>query len=295
MEKKLIVEGKEIVVRNADKLFYPDIGLTKWDFIVHIAKLAPYLLPYVRNRLLTVIRYPDGVHGDHFYQKNVPSHAPAWIATKTAGGVNYVLLQDIPTLVWLASQAALEFHTSFHLAGSDVPTELVFDLDPSVEGFQSVIEVALKLRDALSELNLQAFPKTSGATGLQVYIPIERRYRFEDTRRVGKFLAAYLQEKLPHLVTLERLRHRRERKVYVDYLQHWRGKTMIAPYSPRARRAAPVATPVKWTELERGVRPEQFTLLTIHGRLAKTGDLFAPTIAVENRQSLDHLLTVIPT
>lgn len=289
----LKIEGREIPVSNPDKILFPEISLSKWDVVIRMARIAPFILPHTRNRLLTVIRFPDGIHGKHFYQKNIPPHAPDWIQTKTAGETEYILLQDMPTLVWLATQAALELHTSFHLADSDKPAELVFDLDPSIEGFEAVTEVALKLNEALSSIGLKAIAKTSGATGIQVYIPIERRYSFSETRQVGQFLATYLLEKNPHLVTLERLKRDRGHKVYIDYLQHWHGKTLIAPYSLRARPNAPVSTPVLWRELERGLTPEDFNILNIHSRLDQAGDLFQALLSERERQSLDDLLHFI--
>lgn len=291
MEKKVLkVEGRKIPVSNPDKIFFPEISLTKWNYVMHMARIAPFMLPYTRDRLLTVIRFPDGIQGKYFYQKNIPPHAPDWIQTKAVEETEYILLQDISTLIWLATQAALEFHTSFHFADSDKPAELVFDLDPSVEGFEAVTEVALKLNEALNSIGLKAIPKTSGATGIQVYIPIERRYSFSETRQVGQFLAKYMLEKNPHLVTLERLKRDRGRKVYIDYLQHWHGKTLIAPYSLRARPGAPVSTPVLWRELERGLEPGDFNILNIHSRLNQAGDLFQVLLAERERQSLDELL-----
>lgn len=294
-EKVLTVEGKEIPVTHPDKIMFPEIHLTKWDYVMHMARLAPFMLPYTRDRLLTVIRYPHGVHGKSFYQKNIPEYAPDWVQSAEEGETRYILLQDTPTLVWLATQAALEFHVSFHFAQSERPAELVFDLDPSVKGFDKVTEVALALQRALQSLGLKSVPKTSGATGIQVYVPIERRYTFEQTRRVGKFLGTFLQEKNPTLITLERLKKDRGRKVYFDYLQHWHGKTLAAPYSPRARANAPVSTPLLWSELERGLQPEDFSLLNIHGRLSKVGDLFHKVAAKVERQSLDDILDFIKT
>lgn len=294
-DKVLKVEGKEIPVSNPDKVLFPDIPLTKWEYVMHMARLAPFMLPYTRDRLLTVIRYPDGVNGKHFYQKNIPSHAPEWVQWKREEDTEYILLQDTPTLVWLATQAALEFHTSFHFADSDRPAELVFDLDPSVEGFAAVTEVALALYSTLKSLGLKAVPKTSGATGIQVYVPIERRYSFDETRQVGKFLGEYLREKLPHLITLERMKRDRGTKVYFDYLQHWHGKTLVAPYSARARKRAPVSTPVLWSELENGIQPEDFNLINIHERLHKSGDLFQKVITPSERQSLDDILNFVNT
>lgn len=294
-DKTLTVEGKEIPVTNPNKILFPEVSLTKWDYVMRMARLAPYILPYTRDRLLTVIRYPHGVEGKSFYQKNIPEYAPDWVQSTEEENTQYILLQDTPTLVWLATQAALEFHVSFHFADSNQPAELVFDLDPSAEGFDKVTEVALALYRSLQSLGLNAIPKTSGATGIQVYVPIERRYTFEQTRIVGQFLGNFLREKNPGLITLERFKKDRGDKVYFDYLQHWRGKTLVAPYSPRARKHAPVSAPIFWSELERGLKPEDFNLLNIHTRLSKVGDLFRKVAAERERQSLDDILNFIKT
>ena len=292
-EKHVNVDGKQITVTNPDKLLFPEISITKWDYVMHMARLAPYMLPHTKDRLLTVIRFPNGVDKKSFYQKNMPDYAPDWISSVRWKETRYILLQDIPTLVWLATQAALEFHVSFHLANNDLPAELVFDLDPSVEGFDKVTEVALDLYHCLKSLGLHSYAKTSGATGIQVYVPIARKYTFEQTRKIGHFLGMFLQEKKPSLVTLERFKKHRRNKVYFDYLQHWRGKTIAAPYSPRAKKHAPVSTPIFWSELERGVNPADFHLLNIHKRLQETGDLFRQMN--QKRQSLDNILHFINT
>ncbi|SMO43408.1 non-homologous end-joining DNA ligase [Melghirimyces algeriensis] len=283
------IEGRELRISNPEKLLFP--GLTKWEWVLHLTRLAPYLLPYVRKRFLTTIRYPEGVDGEFFYQKNVPSHAPEWVQTAKSGEITYILLQDLPTLVWLGNLACLEFHVSFdRVDHPGYPTELVFDIDPSVSGFESVMETALYTREALRSMGLDGVVKTSGATGLQIYVPIQPRFTFEETRKISEFLARYLQKKYPHLITIERKVKKRGHRVYFDYLQHWGGKTLIAAYSPRARPEATISTPLKWEELKPGFTPRQFTLETIHQRLEKEQDLFASISQPHHRYDLTDLL-----
>lgn len=294
IKKQVVIEEKEITISNPDKVLFPQESYTKWEYMLHMTRLAPYIVPYCRNRYLTTIRYPDGITGKSFYQKNIPSHAPDWVSSATDGKIRYVLLQDTATLVWLANLACLEFHTSFDRADNPRrPTELVFDIDPSVDDFDRVIEVALVTRQLLLELQLDGVVKTSGATGLQIYVPIKPRYSFEETRKVNEFIAHYLSSKYPKLITLERMVNKRGEKVYFDYLQHWGGKTLTAPYSPRARPGAPVSTPLLWEELVPGLTPTQFTLETIHGRIDRLGDLFAPISSPEKSYSLDEILLFI--
>lgn len=272
------VDGRVIRIANPDKMLYPEASITKWDYVLACVQLAPYLLRYTSKRLLTMVRYPDGIHQSYFYQKNVPTPTPEWVKTEQVGEIEYILLENLPTLVWLANLACLEFHISFHEYWNESPTELVFDLDPSTSDFKKVVMVALETKKVLERLNLQCYVKTSGASGLQIYIPIKAGYTFEETRQVNYFIAKYLTERLTEIVTINRKISERGEKVYFDYLQHWRRKTIIAPYSPRATAKATVSTPLTWQELAELSSPDVFTLKTIHGRLMKMGDLFSPIL-----------------
>lgn len=290
----LNVEGKEITITNPDKLLWPEAGITKQLYLSYMIKAAPFMLPHVKDRLLTVIRYPHGIHGKHFYQKNVPDYAPDWVKTKVWNETHYILPNDLPTLLWLANQAALEWHVSFHKAYDETPTELVFDLDPSTPSFDAVIEAALQLKEVLDEMGLPSRVKTSGATGLQVYVPIRPVYTFEQTRQVSRFVAEYLTQKFPRTLTIERLVKQRGTKLYIDFLQHWRGKTLPAPYSPRATLSATVSTPLEWEEVPR-IHPSQFTIHNVLERLSRKGDLFLPLVDPVRRYSLDPILSFLET
>jgi bifunctional non-homologous end joining protein LigD len=290
------VEGKEIRISNPDKVLFKHLSLTKWDWIMYLTQLAPYLVPHCRNRYLTTIRFPDGPSGKSFYQKNAPSHIPDWIPVSEANGIRYMRLEDTAGLVYLGNLACLEFHLSFdRVTNPDRPAELVFDIDPSQKGsigFQQAMETAGLTRETLQSLGLDGVVKTSGATGLQIYVPLRAGYTFEETRQVSFFIASYLAERNPRLITIERTVSKRGTKVYFDYLQHWRGKSLIAPYSPRAREEATVSTPLRWEELRPTLRPELFTLENIHRRLSETGDLFAPLLK-DGGYPLDEILTFI--
>ena len=291
-ERYVQIDGMEIKISNPDKVWFPEAGIKKWDFILYCTRLAPYLLPYCKDRLLTTIRFPDGVNNPSFYQKNAPAFRPDWVETKKSGEIEYILLNNVPTLIWLANLACMEFHVSFHQVHQSVPTELVFDLDPSVPGFDKVVEVAWLIKEVLDKIELTGVVKTSGATGLQIYVPIEPVYSYEETRKIGRFVAHYLTELYPGLVTVERQVKKRGDKVYIDYLQHWHNKTLIAPYSPRAVPEATVSTPLKWDELTSLQSPKEWTLFSIFDRLKEKGDLFQPVLA-RNRQRLDTILDFI--
>ncbi|TCS93943.1 non-homologous end-joining DNA ligase [Hazenella coriacea] len=291
--KMIHVEGRDIKISNPDKVLFPKAPLTKWDYVLACTQLAPYLISYTHNRALTTIRFPDGTKGKSFYQKNAPQHRPEWIQTKLEGSIEYLLLNDLPTLIWLANLACLEFHVSFNLISKiEYPTELVFDLDPSVEDFSRVVEVALITRQVLLQIGLDGIVKTSGASGLQIYVPIVPKYTYEQTRKVSHFIAKYLVEQHPSLITIERKVKYRGKQVYFDYLQHWYHKTLIAPYSPRAVAEAAVSTPLNWEELPSIHSPRVMNLFTIIPRLEKKGDLFQKFMKKEKYQ-LDNILHFI--
>jgi len=283
------VDGNEITVSNPQKLLWPEAGITKVIYLQKLIALSPYLLPYCRNRYLTTIRYPDGVGGKFFYQKNAPSKLPEFVKTAAHGGVNYIHLDSLSTLLWLGNLAALEFHPSFEYIGGEEPAEWVLDIDPSFEDEPRLMEAVAIIGETLQGMGVRSVPKTSGATGVQIFVPIREGYTFDQLRSVGEFLGNYLAEKHPRLFTVERLIKERGKKIYIDYVQHAPGKSLSAPYTPRGRVEATVSTPLTWDEVRRGISPNRFTLLTIEERLEKTGDL----IAVEEKQSLDPVLDFI--
>lgn len=271
------LNGRIIRITRPDKVLWPDIGMTKWDYVLHMVKLAPFLIRHAKDRLLTTVRFPDGIFGPSFYQKNVPAYAPPWIDRLRWKNTDYMLLNRPETLVWLANQACLEFHVSFSCRGENEVRALVFDLDPNGCEFERVVEAALIIREELMDLGYDCFAKTSGATGLQLFVPI-KPCSYEAARKANRFFAAYFAGKYPHLFTVERQVNKRGRKVYFDYLQLWHGKSLIGAYSPRARPGAPVSAPLKWPELEQGLHPEQFRLENISHRLKREGDLFLPLL-----------------
>lgn len=291
VKETIVVEGYELTITSPDKLLWPEAGITKVDYLQKLLMLAPYLLKYCRNRYLTTIRYPHGIHGEFFYQKNCPEWAPSFVPTATLDNVRYIVLDSIPTLLWLGNLACLEFHPSFHELNDPLPAEWVIDIDPTLEQDDRIMQAAVIVGDLLASLHIQSVPKTSGATGIQIYVPIQRGYTFEQLRSIGKFVSEYLVQQHPKLFTLERLKKDRGTMIYLDYLQHWPGKTLSAPYTPRARKAASLSTPLHWDELRSGAKPEDFNLFTIEERLQQFGDL----IDQVKPQSLDHILSHIGT
>ncbi|AWV32014.1 non-homologous end-joining DNA ligase [Paenibacillus sp. FSL R5-0636] len=269
----ITIDGEEIIITNPEKLLWPECGITKRIYLQKLAALSPYLLRYCRDRLLTVIRYPHGISGMSFYQKNAPDPLPAFVQTAVHENINYIKLQGLPELLWLGNLAALEFHPSLHYVGSELPCEWMIDLDPSLEIEPRIMEATAIVGGVLTSLGLSSVPKTSGATGVQIIVPIETGVTFDGLRKIGHFVGRYVTEKHPNLFTLERLKKNRGDKIYFDYLQHYSGKTLAAPYTPRARPLATVSTPLLWEEVQQNVSPSDFHLLNIEERLQRMGDL----------------------
>ncbi len=292
------VEEKEITITNPNKYLWKEEKITKLDYIHYLIMVAPYLLPYTSNRLLTMIRYPDGVQGKSFYQKGIPAYVPQWLTTVEYKDKNYVLLNDLATLVWVGSQAALELHVPFNTYfRENYPSEMIIDLDPMEENnFNLVQEIALQTKETLDSFGLNSYAKTSGATGLQIYIPLKPNYTYEETRMVVKFIADYITEKNPLKVTVERSIKKRGSLLYFDYLQFWRGKTLPAPYSVRGRNKATVSAPLEWEEVQqKKIRPEDFTILTMKERISRKGDVFSKLTTTRNEQNIDEILRFIKT
>ena len=213
---ELNIDGYPVQITNPDKLMWPELGIRKIDYILKLAELAPYIIPHARNRLLTVIRYPEGVGGNYFYQKNIPEYAPEWLETYIWNDNNYILLNNVATLVWLGNQATLEFHISFNqIQKQNNPDYLVFDLDPAEnQSFEETAETALLIYETLLNLNIQSWIKTSGATGLQIYIPVGSRYDYNRARQFNEFFGHYFSQKYPERITIQRMVKNRKEKLY---------------------------------------------------------------------------------
>jgi len=287
---QVYVENRKLKLTNLSKVLWPDDGLTKADFIDYMAKVSPYILPHLKDRPMVFTRYPDGIYGKAFYQKNIPGYAPEWLETFEAVSdedkiIRYALINDKDSLLWAANQASIELHPWLSgKATPDLPDFAVFDFDPMENtDFEDARELALALKQLLDLQGLKGFAKTSGATGLQVYIPLEPVYTYEDVRTFTGFFCRVLEKTFPEKATTIRSVDKRQGKLYLDYLQNIKGKTIIAPYSPRPRKGAPVSCPVTWEELEEGVEPLMFHMKNMPERLRQKGDLFSGTLTQKQR------------
>ena len=276
------VEGRRLRLSNLDKVLYPEAGFTKGQVIDYYTRAAPWLLPHLRGRALTLKRYPNGVEGGHFYEKNRPGHAPEWVRSRSISAgdkmIEFVLCDDLATLVWLANLADLELHPSLALAADpDAPVVMAFDLDPGAPAaLAECCEVALLLRDALSHLGLECHPKTSGSKGMQVYVPLEGGATYNDTKPFAHGVAKVLERAHPDLVVSVMNKEARRGKVFIDWSQNDRHKTTVGPYSLRAMAGPRVSTPLSWAEVERGDADAlAFEASQVLDRLERDGDLFA--------------------
>lgn len=282
----------DIEISHPDKPLWVDPPIQKIDFIHYLREIAPYFLPFLENRLLTVIRYPHGIFGEAFYQKNCPEYAPDFVETKKDDGINYIVCNNLKTLLWLGNQISFEFHIPFEMINSNGPSEIVFDLDPpSKEDFPLAIKAALLIKEVLEHLELISFVKTSGNKGLQIYIPLpENRYSYDETKLFTSFIADYLVAKEPDYFTIERMKKKRGNRLYVDYVQHARGKTIIAPYSTRGNPKATVACPLYWEEVNDKLQIENFQVHMMINRIRQNGDPFRTYFQIKDEQNFDPVL-----
>ena len=293
------VEGRQLKLSNLDKVFYPEPGFTKGQVIDYYTRVAPVLLPHLRARPLTMKRYPNGVEGKFFYEKECPSHRPDWVKTKriTARGstkdrtsVNFCVVDGLPTLVWVANLADLELHTSLSRADDIThPTMAAFDLDPGPgTTIVECCQVAVWLREIFDDLGLQAFPKTSGSKGLQVYLPLNSGATYKQTKPFANALAELLERDHPELVVSKMKKELRKNKVLVDWSQNDQHKTTVCVYSLRAKSTPTASTPVSWDEVEKCLKKGDPELLSFEAaqvlkRVDKSGDLFEPVLKLKQK------------
>jgi len=292
---QITIEGHPVDITNPTKILWPKKNITKLQYLQYLIEVSPYLLPFLRDRHLTVIRYPNGVDQEPFYQKSCPNYAPDFVPTDLHDEIDYILCNNLPTLVWLGNQGAIDLHTPFNTTHSQYPSEIVMDLDPpSRKEFNLAVEGSLMMKEIFDKLDLISFVKTSGNKGIQVYIPLpEDTYTYDDTRIFTEFIANYLTSKEPKWFTTERMKKKRDNRLYVDYLQHAAGKTIICPYSLRGNDEALVATPLFWEEVTSNLQPNQFPMESTLGRIEEKGDPFKDFEASRDEQDFSMVLEAV--
>jgi len=290
------VEGRQMKLSNLDKVLYPKAGFTKGQLVDYYVHIAPVLLPHLAGRPLTLKRYPEGVEGLHFYEKNCPKYRPEWMQTAKVWSegnkryMYYCVAADLPSLVWLANLADLELHTSLSIAPEmRRPTVIAFDLDPGPPAaIVQCCQVGLWIKEIFAGFGLQAFAKTSGSKGLQVYVPLNTPVTYDQTKPFAKAIASLLETRYPNRVVSDMKKSLRTNKVFVDWSQNDDFKTTVCVYSLRAKEQPTVSTPVTWQEVENCLKNEDpellvFTSDQVLKRVEKMGDLFEPVLKLKQK------------
>lgn len=292
MHRQLMPIPESVQVTHPNKPVWPEIGITKDSYLHYLQFISPLILPFLRQRPVTLIRFPHGVPGESFYQKSSPDNLPKFVATEKVSEHHGILCNNLETLLWLGNQLALEIHIPFQTIDTDKPTEIVFDLDPpNVDAFSLAISAARHLKEIFDYFKLQSFVKTSGGKGLQVYIPLPyNTFSYEQVRQFTEFVCRFLCEQKTGLYTIERLKKNRNDRLYLDYVQHAEGKTIISPFSTRGNPMGLVATPLYWDEVNEQLRPELFTIPTVIERIKRVGNPFRNFEAIGEEQDFHAVL-----
>jgi bifunctional non-homologous end joining protein LigD len=280
---------KEVKLSSADRVLFPEDGITKADLFVYYREIAPALVPHLKDRPFTMKRYREGIRRDGFFQKQAPKGMPSWIPTRTfrtfpregnSRLVDFPLVNSTEALLWMVQMHCIDMNAWYSRVDKpERPDYVVFDLDPPDDGFANAIRVAHLTRDALERLDLRSYVKTSGASGIHVLVPITRRYSFDETYEFAERVARAVEEENPGLATTEWLKRKRPPgSVLVDHRQNGHGKTIASVYSVRPRPGAPVSTPLDWGELTDDVRPTDFGMREALGRVEQHGDLYEPVL-----------------
>jgi bifunctional non-homologous end joining protein LigD len=269
-------EDRAVEVTNAEKVWFPAEGITKGDVVRYYREIAPFMLPFLEDRPLVLTRYPDGIDGKSFFQKDAPEWRPAWMRTvrirNDERDLDHFLVDDAEGLAWLANLGTIPIHVWASRAGSlERPDWCVVDLDPKEAPFAHVVRIARALRDLCRELGLPSFPKTTGQKGLHVLVPLGGQLTHAQARTLGELLARILVEELPEIATTARAIQARGGRVYLDFMQNGHGKTIAAPYAVRPRPGAPVSTPLRWSEVNARLDPARFTIRTVPARARRLG------------------------
>ncbi|MCC6287019.1 MAG: DNA ligase D [Chitinophagaceae bacterium] len=281
------IDTHEVKLTNQQKIYWPDEGYTKADLIGYYDRMAKYILPYLKDRAESLNRFPNGIKGSSFYQKDAGDTAPDWVSSveifsaSNQKNIDYIVCNDKATLLYLANLGCIEMNPwNSTIKQLEKPTYMIIDIDPSEKNtFEQVIEVAQATKQVLDECGVKCYCKTSGASGLHVFLPMANKYDYEQVKTFAHLTAMRVTELLPGFTTLERnLKKRGNRKIYVDYLQNRKGQTIASVYSVRPKKGATASTPLDWKEVKAGLHPSQFDINTVPKRVAKTGDIFSPVL-----------------
>ena len=279
-------DGHNVTLTNLSKLYWPKEKITKGDLVAYYDSMAEYILPHLKNRPLSLKRNPNGILDEGFYHKDAGEHAPSWVKKYDVRSesndklINYIVCNNKATLLYIANLGSIEINPwNSSTRKIEYPTYMIIDIDPADKNtFDQVIETALVVKKILDKAGVDCYCKTSGATGLHIYIPLGNKYTYEQARKFGQIVASLTVDALPKTTSIERSLKKRGQKIYVDFLQNSKGQTLACAYSVRPKKGATVSTPLLWKEVKKGLHPSQFTIFNIEKRVKKMGDLFAEVL-----------------
>jgi len=297
IDRTIILNNHKVELTNLSKLFWPDEKISKEDLINYYDLIAKFILPYLKDRPESLNRFPNGINGKHFYQKNFEQESiPNWVDTISLKSeekdTNYLLCQNKETLLYIINLGCVDLNPwSSRIDRLDYPDYMVIDLDPLDIEFDYVIEAAQAVKKVLDKAKIPSYPKTSGASGMHIYVPVGAKYTYDQVKQFAKIITVLTNKILPNTTSIDRMPAKRRKKVYLDFLQNNHGQTLAAPYSIRPVSGACVSTPLKWVEVKRGLRPTDFTIKNIFQRLDQVGDIFEPVLGkgIEIKQGLEIL------
>lgn len=274
-----LIEERTVPFTNLDKVFWPEEGYTKGDLIEYHRQIAEWMLPYLQDRLLVMTRYPDGIDGKSFFQKDAPPYAPDWFRRVTVWSegsereLSYFVAEDVESLLYVINMGTIPLHVwSSRIATLAHPDWCILDLDPKEAPFTQVVEIARTIHDLCEEIGLPTFPKTSGSTGIHVLLPLGRQLTYEQSRTMAQLLARVVVAERPDIATLTRNPDRRDGKVYIDFVQNGHGRLLVAPFTVRPKPAAPVSAPLKWSEVNKRLTIASHTIKSVPRRMKRLGD-----------------------
>jgi bifunctional non-homologous end joining protein LigD len=279
---------KKLVLNNLSKIYFPEDQITKGDLINYYKKIARYILPYLKNRPHTLLRHPNGISEEGFFQKDLKENSPDWIKTieiqseSNKRNIKYIVCTNQASLLYMINLGCIEINPWLsRIDKLNQPDYMVIDLDPLDAKFDMVVEAALTVKEVLDESKIKSFCKTSGATGLHIYVPLSAKYEFETSKSFAHMIVRLVHNKIPEITSLERSPSKRRGKVYLDYLQNRSAQTIAAPYSVRPKPGATVSAPLNWDEVKPGLDPMKFNIKTMPGRIEKLGDIFKGVLGTE--------------
>ncbi|HEY4155839.1 MAG TPA: non-homologous end-joining DNA ligase, partial [Puia sp.] len=279
------LNGHTLRFSHLSKIYWPKAGYTKRDLLNYYYQAAPYILPYLKNRPQSLNRFPNGIEGKSFYQKDVTATAPDWVRkfpyhTSTGEDKNFLVVEEESSLLWMANLGAIEMNPwNSTIQKPGYPDWCIIDIDPTEKNsFEQVIRTAQVTKTVLDELGIPGYCKTSGSTGMHIYIPLAARYTYDQCQLLGKWIASRVHQELPAFTSIERMTNKRRGKIYVDYLQNRPQATLAAPYAVRPKPGATVSMPLHWEEVKKGLKMSDFTLQNAISRIRSEGDLFKPVL-----------------